>query len=57
MLGPKSFFSIAEFVPDAAAVHPNSIKIVLVNGVSTFFINGKPALINGLRNPTLWQPF
>ena len=54
MLGPKSFFSIAESVPDAAAVHPNSIKTVLANGVSTFFINGKPALINALRNPTLW---
>ena len=34
------------------AVNPNGIKMRLVNGVSTFFINGKLAVINGLRKLT-----
>ena len=34
---------------DTAAANPNGIKILLANGVSTVFINGKPAVINDLR--------
>ena len=48
-LDPKIFFWIAASVSDAAVVNLNSIKTVLANGVSTFFIYGKPAAINGLR--------
>ena len=33
---------------DAAAVNPNDIKTLLAYGVSTFFINVKPAAINDL---------
>ena len=36
----------------AADIHvdnPNGNKIFLANSVSIFFINGKPAVINGLR--------
>ena len=33
----------------AAAVNPNEIKTLLANGVSTFFINGKLAVINCLQ--------
>ena len=31
---------------DAAAVNPNGIRRLLANSVSTFFISGKPAVIN-----------
>ena len=31
---------------DAAAVNPHGIKVVLANGLSRFFINGKPAFMN-----------
>ena len=34
---------------DAAAIHPNGIKTLLVNGWSTFFISGKRAFSNGSR--------
>ena len=54
---PWIFFWIAASVADAAAVNNNRIKTFLANGGSTFFINGKPAVINGLidsRNPPLW---
>ena len=50
-------FGIAASVADAATVFPNGIKPLSANGVSTFFINGKPAVINGsrkLRNPPSW---
>ena len=50
------FFGIAESVANVVAVDPNGIKIVLVNGISTVFVNGKPVFINGLRqlsNPPL----
>ena len=40
---------MAASVADAAAVNPNGIKTLLVNGVSILFDNGKPAVINGLR--------
>ena len=36
-------------VAEAAAVTPNDNKTLLANGVSTFFINGNLAVINGLR--------
>ena len=32
---------------DATPVNGNSIKVLLANDISTFFINGKPTLING----------
>ena len=48
MLDPKLFFRVAATVADAAAVNPNGTKILLDDGVGTIFINGKPAVINGL---------
>ena len=45
----KIFFWIDAFVADPAAFNPNDTKILLAIGVSTFFINGKLAVINGLR--------
>ena len=42
---PKVFSWIAASVADAAAVNPNGNKTLLANGVSTSFINGKPAVI------------
>ena len=39
----------AASVADAAAVNPNGMKTLTVNGVSSLFNNGKPAVINGLR--------
>ena len=39
---PKIFYSVA------AAVNPNGTKTLLTDGVRTFFINGKPVVINGL---------
>ena len=35
-------------VGDASAINPKCTKTVQANGVSTFFINGKPTGINGL---------
>ena len=43
------FFWIAASVADAAAVNPNGFKALLAYGVSSFFYNGKRAVINGLR--------
>ena len=37
-------------VAEAAAVYPNGTKTLLTVGVSTFFINGRLAVINGLKN-------
>ena len=45
MIKNKSYASAAE----AAAVNPKGTKMLLANGVSTFFISGKPTDINGLR--------
>ena len=56
MSGPQYF--LMNFCMSAvdAAVNPNSIKMLLANGLSTFFIYGKPVFSNGprslLRNPT-----
>ena len=36
-------------VADAAVVNLNGIKTLSANGVSTFFINGKKSVINGLK--------
>ena len=57
MPDPKNFFWMAASVADAAAVNPNDAETLLVNNLCTFFINGKPAVINGLsnlRNPPSW---
>ena len=54
---PKILFWIAASVIDAPAVNPNGLKTFLANGVSTFYINAKPAVINGLRklrNSPVW---
>ena len=48
---------IAVPVTGAEAVTPNSYNTLSVCGVSTLFINGKPAAINdlkNLRNPSSW---
>ena len=56
MPDPKIFFWIARSVFDVA-LNPTGITNILANGMSTFFINSKPADINGLtklRNPPSW---
>ena len=45
---PETFFWIAISVADAA-VNPNGLKTLLVNGFSRFFIKGKPVFSNGPR--------
>ena len=40
---------MAASVADNDDVNPQCTKTLLANGISTFFINGKPAVINGLR--------
>ena len=49
MPDPQIFFWIAASVAETAAINPNSTKILLVNGVSTFFVNGKSTPIDGAR--------
>ena len=44
-----NFFWIAASVGDTATVNYNGIKTLLANQSSTFFINGKLAVINDLR--------
>ena len=39
-----------ESAADAATVNPNGIKMLLANGLSTFFIKGKSALSNGPKS-------
>ena len=57
---PKMFCGKSASVADAAAVNPNSIEKLLANGLSIFFIKGKPILSNGLEHPltvlfyTIW---
>ena len=46
----KIFFWVAESVPEAAAVNTNGNKTFFANGLSTFFIKGKPVFSNGLRS-------
>ena len=45
---------MAASVADAASANPNYTKTLSANGGSTFFINGKPAFINGLRKLRNW---
>ena len=47
---PQFFFRTDASVADAAAVNPNGIKTIFANDVSVVFINGKPPVINGLKN-------
>ena len=47
---PKMFFWIDESVADAAAVNPNGIKTLLVNGLSTFLIKGNPFFSNSPKS-------
>ena len=42
------FFQIAAYAAGIRTDSPNGSKKVLARGVSTLFINGKPAVINGL---------
>ena len=46
----ECFYGFPLSAVDAAVVNPSGIKILLANGVSTFFINGRPTYINGPRN-------
>ena len=46
---PKHLFWITVSVAEATAVNPNGTKMLLANGISLFFINGKLPVINGLR--------
>ena len=46
---PSIFFRKYTLVADHSAVNPNDIKTLLANGVSTLFINTKPALANEAR--------
>ena len=53
MADPKSFFWIVASVADTGAFNPKATKML---DVKTFFVNSKPAVINGLiklRNPLL----
>ena len=47
---PNIFLCIPASAADAAAVYPDGIKTLLVNGSITFFINGNPGFSNGPRN-------
>ena len=47
ILHPNTLLLIAVSVVDAAAVNPNGIKTLLVKGLSTFFIEGKPVFRYG----------
>ena len=45
---PNIFLQIAVIaITDAAAVNPNGIKTLFVNGLSTFTIKGYPVFSNG----------
>ena len=45
----KIFFIISGSATDAAVVNSNGIKMLLANGLSKFFIKGKPIFSNGPR--------
>ena len=48
---PKIFFlRIPASAADAAAVNPNGIKMLLANGLVTFFISVNPVFSNGPRS-------
>ena len=44
---PKFFLCIPTSAADAVAVNPKRIKMLLANGLITFFINGSPVFSNG----------
>ena len=50
-LWSNNVLCIPASVADAASVNPNSIKTVLANGLSTFFIKKKIVFSSSLRNP------
>ena len=58
MAHPYIFFWVAVSVNPSgiktAAVNPNGIKTHVANGLYALFINGKPAVNNGLRDPPFW---
>ena len=47
---PSIFLWIVAFVADAAPVNPNSIKTLLTNVLSTFFIKDTPVFSNGPKS-------
>ena len=49
MPDPSIFFSITASVVESAVVNPEGTQTLLANGMNTFFNNGKPTGINGLR--------
>ena len=49
MPDPSIFFSITASVAESAVVNPEGTQTLLANGMNTFFNNGKPTGINGLR--------
>ena len=49
MPDPSIFFSITAAVAESAVVNPEGTQTLLANGMNTFFNNGKPTGINGLR--------
>ena len=42
---PKIFLCIPASAADATAVNPRGIKMLLANGLITFFVNGNPVLV------------
>ena len=50
------FFWMAASVADVAPVNPNGTKMLLANGVGTFFIDEKPAAMvyESWKNPHSW---
>ena len=49
MPDPSILFSITASVAESAVVNPEGTQTLLANGMNTFFNNGKPTGINGLR--------
>ena len=49
MPDPSIFFSITASVAESAVVNPEGTQTLLANGMNTFFNNGNPTGINGLR--------
>ena len=47
---PQNFLCIPASAADAAAVNPRVIKMLLANGLITFFINSNPIFSNGPNN-------
>ena len=47
---PKIFLCIRASPADAAAVNPKGIKMLLANGLITYFIRGNPVFSNGSRS-------